>query len=84
MGHNYTKKKKVQLPTQEYIFRFFNNSKEYFCAVSISINIPKYRVKEIFDRTFVGKKTQDFNEISNPFLVLDENASYLITPVKGE
>lgn len=84
MKYNYNKKKKVQSPTQELVFRFFNNSKEYFCAVTISINIPKYRVKEIFDRTFVGKKIQDFNKISNPFLVLDENASYLVTPVKGE
>lgn len=84
MRYNYTKKKRIQSPTQEHIFRFFNNSKEYFCAVTISISIPKYRVKEVFDRTFVGKKIQDFNKISNPFLALDEDASYLITPVKGE
>ena len=84
MGHNYTKKKRSQSPTQEYVFRFFNNSEEYFCTVTISINIPKYRVKEIFDRTFVGKKIQDFSKIGNPFLALDEDASYLITLVKGE
>lgn len=82
---NYNNKKKtIKLPTAEHVFRFFNNSIEYFCVIKAPVDIPKYRIKEIFDQNFVGKKIQNFDKVGNPFYKVSHDITYFVTPVKGE
>lgn len=48
------KKKEVEMIVTK--FYFFNQGKQYTISVTAPDNVPKYRLKEIIDKNFVGKK----------------------------
>lgn len=76
-----TKKHKPTIKTTK--FRFWNKGIEYFCIITASTDIPQYRLKEAFDRNFIGKR--DLNELKynvTDFKKLDEDILYEIKPVK--
>lgn len=72
--------KKVKVTEKLVSFRFFNGGKQYVCCITAPINIPTYRLKEVFDNTFVGKKTLPEN--ASNFKKLDKDISYSIKTVK--
>lgn len=79
MNYKPKKRKQPKPTTQDFIFRFFQNQTQYICKITVSISVPKYRVKEIFDREFVGKK---FMPSHNPFFSIDTHAFYVVQTVK--
>lgn len=79
----YYKKNKRKEPTMYNTkFLFFNQGVQYACLVEAPITIPKYRLKEIVDRTFVGKKVDMTKAMANPFFKLSEDITYSIISVK--
>lgn len=78
------KQKKIKQTTKQTIFRFWNNKVEYFCIITSPVDIPKYRLKEIFDRTFVGLKESQVSILQSyiNFKQLDPDIIYEIKPVK--
>lgn len=77
------KRKKRQETEKTKKYRYWNNGIEYFCIVKSPIQVPDYRIKEIIDKTFVGKII-DFDCIpSNLFTKLNSEITYEIKPVKG-
>lgn len=75
--------KKIKETTKFTDFRFWNNGKEYICRILSSINIPKYRLKEAFDRNFIGKK--DVEELKCnivDFKKLDSSITYEVKLAK--
>ena len=77
------RQKKTKQTIKQTTFRFWNNSIEYFCTITSSVNIPKYRLKEAFDNNFIGKK--DINDLKYnviDFKKLDPEALYEVKRVK--
>ena len=70
-------KKKITQAFKQVSFPFWNNNKQYKCIVTSPINIENYRLKEVFDNTFVCKK-EDTTKILNAFASLDEKICYEI------
>lgn len=72
------KKKKTQTSAfKQVTFPFWNNGKEHKCVITTPSTIENYRLKEVFDNTFVCKK-EDTTKILNAFAVLDEKICYEI------
>lgn len=78
----YKKKgKKVEL-TKTKAYRFWNNKIEYVCNVVYPKDLQDYKVKEIVDKTFVGKIVDINNIPDNLFGKLGREILYTIKPVK--
>lgn len=78
------KQKKIKQTIKETIFRFWNNGIEYFCTITSPVDIPKYRLKEVFDKTFVGLKEPRISILQSftNFKKLSSDITYEIKPVK--
>ena len=78
------KQKKTKQTIKETIFRFWNNGLEYFCIITSPVDIPKYKLKEIFDRTFVGLKEPRISILQSftTFKEVNPDITYEIKPVK--
>lgn len=77
------KRKQPKVTTKEKNYRFWNCGVEYICNVIAPVSIPDYRLKEVFNRTFVGKK--DMSVVTSPitnFRALHKDIDYTIKPVK--
>lgn len=81
---NYNRKKTRKPSTMHYQFRFFNGGIQYICLITSPVSVPKYRIKEVFDRTFVGKKELQLSVLSTyiDFKRLHEDITYEIQTVK--
>ena len=67
------KDKKIKLVQSK--FYFMNHGKCHELVVTAPETVPKYRLKEIFDRTFVGK-----TEITdNPNIFSQYNGTYIVS-----
>ena len=65
MAYNKTKRRKQKLSqTVEHQFRLWKNQRQYKVTFEAPRELPKYRVKEFFDRTYIGtsKDTMFINE----------------------
>lgn len=79
----YKKQKKIKQTIKETIFRFWNTGIEYFCIITSPTDIPKYRLKEVFDKNFIGKKDIYVLEHGiSDFKKLSEDITYEVKPVK--
>ena len=68
-----SKKKEIQMVQSK--FYFMNQGKCHELVVTAPETVPKYRLKEIFDRNFVGKK-----EITNdPTIFSQYNGTYTVS-----
>lgn len=78
------KRKAPKVIEQTLNFRFFNGGQQYVCSVTAPIDIPKYRIKEVFDRTFVGKKATELSVLSSytVFKALHRDISYTVQTIK--
>ena len=78
------KRKTFKKPTtKETVFRFFNNHIQYVCVITAPVFVEKYRLKEVFDNTFVGLK-EDITKMpeSNNFLKLHQEITYKVMTAK--
>ena len=83
---NLVKKRKVKIVEQTVNFRFWNGGVEYICSIVAPVSIPKYRLKEAFDKTFVGLKKSEISTLQSytSFKQLSPDITYTIKPVKEE
>ena len=59
MAFRQKKRKQPKPQTKEVQFRFFNGGIQYICLITSPVTVENYRLKEVFDNTFVGlKETQ--------------------------
>lgn len=79
---NNSKRKSKQID-KSVSYRFWNTGVEYMCNITAPVAIPNYRLKEVFDRNFVGKK--DICQLTHgvhEFEKLSPSITYEIKPVK--
>lgn len=76
------KKQKVTEKTKSY--RFWNSGEEYICNVTCPVEVPDYRIKEAFNKTFVGKKAASIDALSSStcFKALSSSATYTVQRAK--
>lgn len=78
----YKKRKQAKLTVKDKSYRFWNCGIEYICKITSPTSIPDYRIKEVFDRTFVGKRNMSVVTKPMAFSSLSQDIDYIITPVK--
>ena len=69
------KKQDKEIKLIEHKFLFWNQGKQITIAVTAPETVPKYRLKEVVDRTFIGKKEIDFN----PDLFRQYQGTYIVS-----
>mgnify|MGYP006916264419 CR=1 FL=1 len=67
-------KKEVEMKVTK--FYFWNQGKSYTMLVTAPDDVPQYRLKEIVDRNFVGKKEP---VTFNPMLFSQYKATYTVS-----
>lgn len=81
----FKRRKRAHKPTTKQVtFRLWQNGIEYFCHITSPIFVDTYRLKEVFNREFIGNKKINLYEHQNKFLQLNEEITYNFVPVKGE
>lgn len=76
------KRKPVKLKQKTKSFRFFNCGEQYVCTVTYPVDIADYRVKEAFDRAFVGKRDKTIIHNKSAFAGLSQYIEYEIKTVR--
>ena len=77
-------KKRKEATEKTKSYRFWHGGEEYICNVTCPVEIPDYRIKEAFDKTFVGKKVNSIGLLSSYvcFKALSSSATYTVQRVK--
>lgn len=77
----FRKRKKKQEPTIKLVkLPFFNNGKQYVCEITSPVSIETYRLKEVFNRKFIGNK-KALKLDSNAFSELHLDISFEIKSI---
>lgn len=84
MAYFYRKPKKQKVTEKTKSYRFWNNGEEYICNVTCPVEVPDYRIKEAFNKTFVGKKANSIELLSSYacFKALSSSATCTVQRVK--
>lgn len=76
------KRRQPKITTKEKSYRFWNCGAEYICKIVAPVIIPDYKLKEVFDNTFVGKRDMSVITVPLAFKSLHDDISYTVVPVK--
>lgn len=77
---NYRKRPKKAVEKQLKYY-FFNGGTQYICNVTAPIEVQNYKIKEAFDRAFVGKKPNSISLEANPFYGVHRDIQCIISKV---
>ena len=84
MVYNRQNKRKQKQPiTLDYSFRLWRNGEQYSCTMTAPRELPKYRLKEFFDKTFIGKTNNIDLESKNITNILGKEVSYYFNRIEA-
>lgn len=75
------KQKQIKSVIKEKSYRFWHSGIEYICIINSPDNIPDYRLREIFYKSFIGKDI-DLSVKLPLFKALSIDIDYTVVPVE--
>ena len=76
-------KRREKVICKEYRYPLINQGRLLTCVVTAPVKLEAYRVKEAFDRTYVGNKEDAFYIPTTAFTALDESIKVQIIDPKA-